>query len=222
MHDSTCSIDGCEMRVKWSGWCQTHYRRHLKYGDPLWKPQCAECGAKFNRTHNRQKFCSPECYRRKEWKRLGLMVDPLTLECANDECSKVFTQTRQYQKYCSQGCANRGAYVAVMADPDRADDRRNYARKWSEGNPWHRTVTNTRRRALLNQAFTIPFTAQDLQSRFIANAGRCWICGLGAPDSWDHVKPLAKGGAHMLANLRPACKRCNSSKGAKWGSLRAA
>lgn len=29
----------------------------------------------------------------------------------------------------------------------------------------------------------------------------------------DHVKPLSKGGTHTAANIVPACKSCNSSKG---------
>jgi hypothetical protein len=32
----------------------------------------------------------------------------------------------------------------------------------------------------------------------------------------DHVKPLARGGSNWPANLRPACKSCNSRKGARW------
>lgn len=43
----------------------------------------------------------------------------------------------------------------------------------------------------------------------------CWMCG-GPATTIDHVKPLSKGGSHLLANLRPACKPCNSSKHARW------
>ncbi|MGX7727586.1 HNH endonuclease [Rhodococcus sp. 5G237] len=32
----------------------------------------------------------------------------------------------------------------------------------------------------------------------------------------DHVKPINKGGPHMLANLRPACGPCNSRKRDQW------
>jgi 5-methylcytosine-specific restriction endonuclease McrA len=38
----------------------------------------------------------------------------------------------------------------------------------------------------------------------------------GTGDTIDHVKPLNKGGAHMLANMRLACRSCNSSKNDKW------
>lgn len=32
----TCSIPGCENKCKTKGYCQTHYTRMLKYGDPLY------------------------------------------------------------------------------------------------------------------------------------------------------------------------------------------
>ena len=32
---STCKIEGCESRVIGWGWCESHYRRWKKYGDPL-------------------------------------------------------------------------------------------------------------------------------------------------------------------------------------------
>lgn len=78
---------------------------------------------------------------------------------------------------------------------------------------------NRRRRARLADAYTVPFTSEQLASRLAYYGGRCWICG--APwEHWDHVKPLAKGGAHMLANLRPACAGCNLGKGARWPYVR--
>lgn len=41
------------------------------------------------------------------------------------------------------------------------------------------------------------------------------MCG-GPADQVDHVKPIDKGGAHALCNIRPACGPCNTSKARKW------
>lgn len=61
----------------------------------------------------------------------------------------------------------------------------------------------------------VPFTVEQLAQRWAYYGNNCWICGEIA-DSTDHVKPLSKGGANMLCNLRPACRRCNGGKQNKW------
>lgn len=71
------------------------------------------------------------------------------------------------------------------------------------------------RKARLAAATVVPFTAEQLRQRVAYYGGRCWMCGDEA-HTIDHVKPLAAGGAHMLANLRPACSDCNTRKGATW------
>ena len=47
----------------------------------------------------------------------------------------------------------------------------------------------------------------------------CWLCGKPGATEVDHVLPLSQFPelAHDLANLRPAHKTCNSSKGAGTG-----
>ncbi|MDP9145044.1 MAG: HNH endonuclease [Actinomycetota bacterium] len=71
------------------------------------------------------------------------------------------------------------------------------------------------RRARLAKVVQIPFTQEQLAQRLAYYGNRCWICG-NAADTLDHVKPIAKGGPNMLANLRPACKSCNSGKCDRW------
>lgn len=58
-------------------------------------------------------------------------------------------------------------------------------------------------------------TPESIAAKFAYWGNRCWMCG-GPPTAMDHVKPLSKGGAHILANLRPACKSCNSRKSNAW------
>ena len=47
-----------------------------------------------------------------------------------------------------------------------------------------------------------------------ADLGLCVYCGDPA-EHVDHVVPLAAEGRHCVANLRPACARCNCTKGAR-------
>ncbi|WP_205811424.1 HNH endonuclease signature motif containing protein [Microbacterium sp. K5D] len=193
-------------------------RRRAKRAETSAPTFCAECGEEFKRTHNRQRFCGQECYRRKEWKRLGLMVDPLVRECELDGCIARFTQARKFQKFCSDRCAFAASYARRSKDQRWIEETRRKRAEWRVQNRWYSTVANTRRRALLSEVFSLPITANDLASRMIGAGGKCWMCG-GIPTSWDHVKPLSKGGSHILSNLRPACTHCNSSKGAKWDGV---
>lgn len=72
-----------------------------------------------------------------------------------------------------------------------------------------------RRRALIRGSAVAACAAQQVADRVAFYGDRCWICR-GEWEQIDHVKPLAKGGAHIPANLRPICARCNRRKSARW------
>lgn len=99
-----------------------------------------------------------------------------------------------------------------LANPQkwREKSRRDYAR-----DPQRRIESQNRRRAIKRATALVPLSAALLDARWMFYAGLCWMCGEDATE-WDHVKPLAKGGAHMLCNLRPACRSCNAQKSASW------
>jgi 5-methylcytosine-specific restriction endonuclease McrA len=97
-------------------------------------------------------------------------------------------------------------------DPSK---KRQAALEWQRKNPELARLRNNRRKAR-KLALTIGEITPVLLAGKLAYWGWCcWMCG-EEPAAWDHVKPLSRGGAHMLANLRPACVRCNASKGARW------
>jgi hypothetical protein len=59
-------------------------------------------------------------------------------------------------------------------------------------------------------------TLEQRRARSAFYGDVCWICRTAPVQAMDHVKPLAAGGSQWPANLRPACRPCNSSKGSKW------
>lgn len=122
---------------------------------------------------------------------------------------------------------------------------RDYAAKYRKEKPWRGSVNYRRhrekhlayqrdyrhrnaiafrhrasvRRAKMRGATLVPFTAHQLDQRLQMFGSRCWICDCPvtpASMAIDHVKPLNAGGAHMLANLRPACRLCNARKHDTW------
>lgn len=90
-----------------------------------------------------------------------------------------------------------------------------YQRRWMDQNRDRVRETVRRRYARKAAGTIVPFSIEQLRARLSMWGNRCWMCGSEAT-SVDHVKPLAKDGAHALCNLRPSCHPCNQSKGDRW------
>lgn len=122
---------------------------------------------------------------------------------------------RQYSAENREKIAER-ARQRYEANRERQRElRRRYAAENLEAQLQRNSLYRARRAA----ATTVPFTVEQLQQRFAYYGDRCYLrldgCTGGA-DHVEHVKPLSKGGAHMLCNLRPACASCNHRKRDKW------
>ena len=87
-------------------------------------------------------------------------------------------------------------------------------REWRGRNPERTFLYKSQRRA--RQASPLRFSPEQLAQRIAYYGGKCWICRIAPYEHLDHVKPLSKGGGHLLANLRPACAACNVRKNARW------
>ena len=61
---------------------------------------------------------------------------------------------------------------------------------------------------------------RQIRMQVLAANNTCWLCGLPGADTVDHIFPLrlAPDLTHEITNLKPAHRKCNSSKGAKMGS----
>jgi 5-methylcytosine-specific restriction protein A len=51
------------------------------------------------------------------------------------------------------------------------------------------------------------------RAAILAASNICWLCGKHGANTVDHVIPLSHGGTNDISNLKPAHKRCNSSRG---------
>ena len=109
------------------------------------------------------------------------------------------------------------------------DERRLYARKWlsknreahnarlreryANGDRTRRLTDAQNRRAKLTGGRV---TLDEWQAIIAEFDSRCAYCMVKlAKPTMDHVVALARGGAHSLSNIVPACKPCNYSKNAK-------
>lgn len=107
---------------------------------------------------------------------------------------------------CKTIAAQRNANPEAFRERERRNDANRCKVK--------RAQKEARRRAKRRSVTIAPFTVEQLTARLSMWSG-CWLCG-GEWEAVDHVKPLSRGGAHCLANFRPACKPCNSWKHNKW------
>lgn len=116
--------------------------------------------------------------------------------------------------------ARNAKYVSENPDKARAWGR-NWARKnqprcadqmrdWRNNNR-ERAREHVRSRRRKAQ----PLDPALILGRYEVFGNRCAYCGSASKLEADHVIPMAKGGKHIAANIRPACRRCNASKAAR-------
>lgn len=107
-------------------------------------------------------------------------------------------------------CEGRQAYATSRAKKIAA------VRRWQDAHPAesriHRQAARARR-YLREKGGKV--TAAEIAALFVQYDHKCAYCGTAKADSIDHVVPLARGGAHAIENLLPACLDCNRSKHAK-------
>lgn len=97
----------------------------------------------------------------------------------------------------------------VKANPERA---RASVGRWLKTHPEQVSALAANRRALVLNAPGDGVTVADRRAVLDLAWGLCAYCNERAVLAVDHIDPLARGGAHDVANLAAACKSCNSSK----------
>jgi 5-methylcytosine-specific restriction endonuclease McrA len=81
--------------------------------------------------------------------------------------------------------------------------------EWARSNPDKQRAIYANRRARKKGLTVFRVTHSEMNKLY---STPCIYCGSKIDIQIDHVIPLAKGGAHSIGNLAPACKPCNMSK----------
>ena len=92
------------------------------------------------------------------------------------------------------------------------EEQADKVRAWHIANPGRGAEYARKRRALKLNATIKDISQEDIAARVAYYGGKCAYCPDGEYEHLDHVIPLARGGKHCPANLRPACEGCNLSK----------
>lgn len=191
--------------------------------------KCRWCGDSFVATHHLQRLCSDGC--RKDQQSLRRLFDtPPDLEAKREYGRKwreanpgYFTEwahknperSREIKKRYEERHAERLAARKRELYLQNRDTILQQTAQWRMDNMVASREIKRRHRASKRGVFVDRIDVERLEGRMAYFGNRCYICG-GPFEHIDHVKPLAAGGPHLLSNLRPACRRCNSKKGTKW------
>jgi 5-methylcytosine-specific restriction endonuclease McrA len=159
-----------------------------------------------------------------EYKRLYYLAHKdvqLARQKANYDVNKavILERQRKYVDTHKEAIAERNRRYGTTHK--EAISKRGKAYRKTENGMAFRYAANLRRKAQKRGAGKGEYsTAALVAARHEYWGNRCYICGKQETKTerlqTDHVKPLAKGGAHLPCNLRPICGPCNSKKHNKW------
>ncbi len=192
--DLACEVPGCTNHQLAVGRCEGHYKRFKKYGEDYSEVPLGHYAMAQTRQHcsvdacdepARTRYLCATHYRR--W-----------IDNDGDIRAEVPIGARPWaQETCSLDDCERPHAAGGLCMSHYLLEREALKRQVSH--PKARVSPESR-----NSRFA--FWGSD------ETASRCYICG-GPGREVDHVIPLANGGRHMPANIRPACRSCNSRKG---------
>ena len=144
-----------------------------------------------------------------------------------DDCRLVYNEMKRKRRAANPEKDRKRVREYWRKNPDK---RRENVNRFREKNPeaWKRINDASRKRNVetirlrvkarkerLKDATPYKVSPQSIVARIEYWGRKCWMCG-GPYEHIDHVKPIAAGGLHIPANLRPSCAPCNLAKRDKW------
>lgn len=174
---------------------------------------CAHCGSHFMQPRSNSTHCSSACQDAAKY--LRLKDDPRFRE-----------RRAEYARTYHLANRERLLVAGKKWRTENAERHAELTRRWWAANKystpsWRRRypekhAANERARQVRIRALTpFPLRHEDVVAKIAYWGNACWICGVDY-EAVDHVKPIAKGGLNIIANLRPICNSHNSKKRDRW------
>lgn len=200
------ALSRAEIRQRWKA-------AHPDYKPPVREPSitCVDCGEWS--VHEAHGKCR-RCYKREQSQRPQSRAVNNARSAAWNEAHR--EETREYfaariREDAEWAEKRRAHWRSVVARDPEAN--RAKVKAWRHENPAKRQAQGNLRRA---RKLAIPstLTAAEWIAILAQFGNRCVYCGGDGPMTMDHAVPLSRGGHHIAANVVPACRLCNSAKGA--------
>jgi 5-methylcytosine-specific restriction endonuclease McrA len=213
MSKRTCDIQGCDTKHFGKGYCQKHYRRWKKHGDPT-KVLPAAGGKSPTYNEDRSAKTCPHCD----------LMKPL------EDYYPAKTPKDGKRSWCSD-CTRSYHKKWIRENPERAKKHtaRYYSQnkekcverttRWREKN-LERAKAGARRRNHIRRARLRANGGKDELKKF-QYSDHCFYCKQPVDEKTrtiEHYIPIDSGGTNELSNLRTACRSCNCSKNSRTGA----
>lgn len=217
MGDSICTIPGCGKPHKSLGLCAMHRMRLKRSGTTAdWQDRrdCPSCLTSFLAPSANAIYCSTRC--REKVRHEVRRLDPQFVE-GRRAYSRVYSAANR-EKYRQASALwreqNRERHRQLSLEWWRKN-RYSTPMSWRAQNLDKHAARERRRMGRLRAQTPVPIEHALVVAKMAYWGNSCWICA-GPFEAVDHVKPLARGGLNVIANLRPICVPCNSRKRDRW------
>lgn len=236
-----CAVEDCSNSVHAKGFCNTHYRRFLKFNDPL----KTEISPPYRGKKCSVEDCTEKAYKKgmcnkhfQRVKKFGTTELPKKV-CSVVDCGREIRNGglgfcgKHYQRFIKHGNVDDPKPKQVVCKQCGAQGRTirglcencYHAFMMSNSNSYHtsKKLSAYKRRSLNKHAQSEQFTADEILDK---TGDLCSLCfenfdltikgNHRLSLTIDHIQPLSKGGNSMKYNLLAAHRICNSIKQHRW------
>jgi len=212
-HTRRASPDGKKQICKQCANAQQKGRRDKRR--PEYRTQCIDCSASLHSRKAGAERCQ-DCARHRD------ATQKSTWQEQHPENSKryyarnravVISRTKQ-RRIAQPGYKPRSRMPRELARASKRKARRKWAAANKDRVRENERRSANRRRARLRDSCSPGVTREQWAERLRLFGGFCAYCPRPAT-TVDHCIPIARGGPDAIDNVVPACRSCNSSKGAR-------